>query len=115
MERLYLRSSHAVRSMRGSDEVGGIHRHEHDFSSIIYLSIDEVGYALDISLEGGRFLLGCKVGLCGERRDIGLGCVWHNDIFVVCTRCTARRLSKHSHLERMVSEYNGSSVPTRRL
>jgi hypothetical protein len=31
---------------------GVIHRHEDDFSSILHLSIDEVRYALDISLEG---------------------------------------------------------------
>ena len=73
MERLCPRSSHAVRSIRGSDEAGAIHRHEDDFSSILYLSIDEVGYALDITLEGGRLWLCCKVRLCGERR--GLGCV----------------------------------------
>ena len=55
-----------------------IHRHEDDFSSTLCLSIDELGYALDIALEGGRLWLGCKVRLCRERRGIGLGCVWHN-------------------------------------
>jgi hypothetical protein len=57
---------------------GVIHRHEDDFSSILYLSIDEVGYALDITLEGGRLWLSFKIRLCGERRSIGLGCVRHN-------------------------------------
>jgi hypothetical protein len=47
---------------------GVIHHHEVDFSSILCLSIDEVGFALD-SLDGWRVWLGCKVR---EHRGIAL-------------------------------------------
>ena len=53
---------------------GAIHPRGYDFSLIPYLSIDGVGYAMKITLEGGLLWLGCKVRLWEERRGMGLGC-----------------------------------------
>ena len=53
---------------------GVIHRRGYDPSSIPYLSIDGVGYAVEITLERGLLWLGCKVRRCEERRGIRLGC-----------------------------------------
>ena len=41
-------------------------------SSILYLSIDKVGYASDIGFEAEQFWFGCRVRPHGERHGIGV-------------------------------------------
>ena len=55
---------------------GIIHRHEDDFESILYLTIDEKGYALDITLECAALVrLQSKAPRRTSWHCIGLGCV----------------------------------------